>query len=253
MMKDNIKLFVIQVLAHLGLLCLIIYGAWYHWILSLVVYLFTGCFGITMTYHRLLSHKSWNAPRWWRVFGSLCGVWGCVGSPIAWVATHRAHHRDSDGPSDPHSPLQKSWWRIQWFSMFESTQVRYAVDLLRDPFQVFIHKHYFSIHILIILTLLIEPMLVISLYLAPAAILWNAGSAVNNLGHLLGYRNTETKDNSKCNLILGYCVFGEGWHNNHHAAPASASFQRKWWEFDLGYFLIRRLDNVNKVTGTDRV
>ncbi len=217
-------------------------GSWYHWLTSFVVYCFTGCFGITMTYHRMLSHKAWTGPIWWNKFGSLCGFYGIVGSPIAWVATHRAHHRDTDGPEDPHSPMQQPWWRVQWFSMLDDVKPKYAVDLFRDQFQVLLHKRYFAIHAIILLVLMmIDPMLAICAYLAPAAILWNAGSMINSITHIHGYRNFETNDNSRCNLLLGYLVFGEGWHNNHHANPKNASFKTQWWEVDIGHMVITLL------------
>lgn len=239
-MSDPRKIFLLQIIAHLSLLAVIIFGSWYDYIAVLIVYFITGCFGVTMTYHRLLAHKSWNAPQWWRYFGSLSGIWGIVGSPIAWVATHRAHHRYTDDMHDPHSPQYKPWWKIQWLSMFQPVPVKYSVDLLRDPFQTFIHRHYFTIHAGIIISLLIiSPWLLLVIYFAPAALLWNAGSAINTITHKFGYRNHETKDNSRCNLFLGYFVFGEGWHNNHHALPASPTFKSKWWEFDIGHFFIR--------------
>jgi stearoyl-CoA desaturase (delta-9 desaturase) len=237
---DSVRLLVLQAIAHVGFLYLLFTGSWFEWFIVFSVYFITGCFGITVTYHRLLSHKSWKAPTWWVYFGSLCGFYGVVGSPIAWVATHRAHHRDPDGPKDPHSPIHRTWWSVQWLSMFEEVNVRYAVDLLRSPFQLFLHKHYFAIHgLFVILMSMISMHWLVVLYLAPAALLWNAGSSINTVSHLFGYRNTETKDNSRCNFTLGYFVWGEGWHNNHHATPASASFQKKWWELDIGYQVIR--------------
>lgn len=245
---DSTKLLFLQIVAHACLVYMLFSGTALMWAATIFVYFVTGCLGITVTYHRLLSHKAWNPPAWWRIFGSLCGFYGVVGSPLAWVATHRAHHRDSDGPLDPHSPLHKPWWKVQWLSMYESVNVRYAVDLLRSPFHVFLHKHYFAIHAVIIyILLMIDPLVAVCCYFAPAAILWNAGSAVNTVGHLWGYRNTETKDNSQCNPLLGYFVWGEGWHNNHHASPASASFQKKWWEYDIGYQIIRLVgEDANK-------
>lgn len=248
MKKDSWLLFGMQALAHLAFVYLVFNGTPGDWLICFAVYFVTGCFGITMTYHRLLSHKAWNAPNWWYYFGSLCGAYGLVGSPLAWVSTHRAHHRDSDGPTDPHSPIQKPWWRVQWFSMFDAVGLRYGLDLLRNHFQMTLHKQYFMLHATVIVAfLLINPALLIPAYLAPAALLWNAGSCINTINHKYGYRNYETKDNSQCNLILGFFVFGEGWHNNHHAFPASASFQSKWWEFDLGYWFVKKVEYVSKL------
>lgn len=238
-MKDSYKLFTLQLFAHLAIIPMIIYAQWYHWAAAIAVY-FIGGTSITVTYHRLLSHKAWVAPRWFEIVGTLFSTYIAVGSSIGWVATHRQHHRYTDKHGDPHSPNTQPWWRVQWFSMFEPVNVKYAVDLLRDKFHLTIHQKYFHIHVSIgLILLLFDPFAVVYLYLVPAALVWNAGSAINTLNHKLGYRNYETKDNSTCSFLTGYLVFGEGWHNNHHADPASEKFQRKWWEFDLGYQVIK--------------
>ena len=195
-----------------------------------------------MTFHRLLSHNSYNSPKWFYYLGTLCGFYGLTGSPIAWAAVHREHHRYTDKELDPHSPLHKSFISIQWLSMFETPKVRYVPDLLKDKFQVFLHKNYFYIHACIAITfLLIDPFMLVYLYLVPAAILWNAGSFINTLTHMFGYRNYDTKDNSKNLFLLGFLMWGEGWHNNHHASPTNSQFGKKWWEIDIGGFLIRKL------------
>jgi stearoyl-CoA desaturase (delta-9 desaturase) len=67
------------------------------------------------------------------------------------------------------------------------------------------------------------------------------GSFVNTINHKYGYRNIKTSDNSVNNIILGYLSSGEGWHNNHHATPSNPKFGKKWWEFDLGYYIIRAI------------
>ena len=98
-MKENYfkwALFFSQVIAHLSIIPMIMYGSWYHWLIGFFVYFITGCFGMTMTFHRLLSHKSWNAPKWFHYFGSLAGFYGLTGSTIGWVAIHRQHHHHTD-------------------------------------------------------------------------------------------------------------------------------------------------------------
>jgi stearoyl-CoA desaturase (delta-9 desaturase) len=88
-------------------------------------------------------------------------------------------------------------------------------------------------------------MLLLSAYLVPAMILWNAGSFINTLTHMTGYRNHETNDNSTNIPLLGILMWGEGWHNNHHWQPSNASFKFKWWEFDLGGWFITLLEDKN--------
>jgi stearoyl-CoA desaturase (delta-9 desaturase) len=69
--------------------------------------------------------------------------------------------------------------------------------------------------------------------------MWHAGSFINTVNHMLGYKTNTIKDSSTNNFFTGYLVSGEGWHNNHHAAPADAQFGKKWWEFDLGWQVIK--------------
>lgn len=247
MKRDSFLLFFAQLIAHLSIIPLIMYGQWYHYLMAFFVYFVTGCLGMTMTFHRLLSHKSYNSPKWFYYLGTLCGFYGLTGSPIAWAAVHREHHRYTDKELDPHSPLHKSFVSIQWLSMFETAKIRYVPDLLRDKFQVFLHKNYFYIHACIaIILFLIDPFMLVYLYLVPAAILWNAGSFINTLTHMFGYRNHDTKDSSTNLFLLGLLMWGEGWHNNHHASPANHYFGEKWWEIDIGGILIERLDPVSR-------
>lgn len=241
LVPDKYMLFAFQILAHAALIYQIIYGSWGDWAVTLLVYFLTGCFGMTMTFHRLLSHKSWNAPRWFEVVGTLLGTYGLTGSSIGWVAIHREHHHHTDREGDPHSPEHKGFFRVQWLSMFERPDPKYAMHLIRDPFHLALHKYYFVLHlsILLLLSSLVGIEACISWYLAPAAILWNAGSLINTATHMVGYRNHATKDNSTNIWLLGYLMWGEGWHNNHHHQPSNSRFGEKWWEYDIGHAFIR--------------
>jgi stearoyl-CoA desaturase (delta-9 desaturase) len=86
---------------------------------------------------------------------------------------------------------------------------------------------------------MVYPFGVVSLYLAPIALNWIVSGLINNLTHITGYRNFDTKDNSGNMLTLGYISFGEGWHNNHHADPKNPRYGYKWWELDFSHFLIK--------------
>ena len=237
------RLLFAQIVAHLSIIPMILYGHWYHWVIAFFVYFLTGCFGMTMTFHRLLSHKSWNPPKWFEYVGTFLGTYGLTGSSIAWTAIHREHHHHTDDEQDPHSPLYKGFVHVQWMSMFDIPKPRYAAHLLRSKYHVFLHKNYMLIHLCILVTLLaINPMLAVSAYLFPAAILWNMGSFINTISHMVGYRNAESNDHSRNVYWLGYLMWGEGWHNNHHANPTNSSFKVKWWEFDVGGWFIERLN-----------
>lgn len=236
-------LLIMQLLAHASLLCSVLWFTPHDWLCAVAVYFVTGLFGMSVTYHRLLTHNSWDAPRWLRNLGALVGSYGMIGSPVSWVAMHRTHHQLIDTEGDPQSPLVLRWWMVQWFPMMHDVDLRYSSDLLRDPFQVRLHRVYELMHLATVLFLLTTFGLHATMvwYLTPAAILWNAGSMVDTLCSYKGYRRFETDDSSHNLWPLGILVFGEGFHNNHHGSPITASFSRAWWEVDLGGVLIRCL------------
>lgn len=234
-------LFLFQVIAHLSIIPMLLTADVEHYVFAFIVYFFTGCIGMSMTYHRLLAHKSWKSPYWFEVFGTLCATFGLTGSSLAWCSVHREHHLKSDKPEDPHSPLQMKWWKVQFLSMYHKPNVLFMRDKLKSSFHQFVHQNYFFINLAYAFTLLLiaGPFALIYAWLFPACILWNSGSLVNTAGHLFGYRNFETLDNSKNNMLLALLTWGEGWHNNHHHNPANYNFKHKWFEWDIAGFLIR--------------
>lgn len=202
-----------------------------------------------MTFHRLVSHKAWKAPQWFTYLGVFLGSIGLTGTALAWAAIHRQHHMGPDRDIDPHSPNRTPWWRVQFFSMYYRPNLRHVKDLLKKPYIVFFHRYYLIIQLAYAFILyLVDPFAVIYAYLAPAAILWHAGSLINTLGHKFGYRNYKTLDKSVNNLFLGIFMWGEGWHNNHHARPFAKSFKRRFWELDISALIIRMIEQRTKNT-----
>lgn len=241
MMMSYIILFH-QILAHIALIILLFFFPVKYWLITLLVYCIIYCFGGTITYHRLLSHNSFKPKAWFYYLGSLLGLLSCSGSPIAWVAIHRKHHRFVDKEKDPHSMRFMSWYQVQWLSMLVPVEAKYATHLLRSQFQIFLHRNYFFIHLAYAgLLFLLDPKLLIYFYLAPAALVWEAGSIINTICHKWGYKNYPLEDDSKNNRLVSWLTFGEGLHNNHHARQASPNFNRKSGELDLGGFFIKLL------------
>lgn len=195
-----------------------------------------------MTFHRLFSHRSWRAPGLFEVIGSIAGSLGLSGSPLAWVAMHRQHHQYPDRPKDPHSPAQSGLWSVYVSPVFFRPNFRYVRDLLSSPFQKFLHRKYFLINFSFDVSLgLIDPRLILTAHWIPATALWIASWAVNGLGHSMGYRNFKLSDQSRNNLWLGFLVFGEGWHNNHHRYPTRPNFKVRAFEMDMSGSLIKIL------------
>lgn len=209
--------------------------------LSLFVYFLTGCLGITITFHRYLSHKSFKMSKPMEYLLSIFGALGGTGSPLGWVAVHKNHHKYSDREGDPHSPRQYGW-RILFSTYkfeFDKWQVRH---LICDPFHLALHNYY---HLWIILwagTLwFISAKLLIFGFIIPVTIqLW--ASNLSNWGnHLFGYRNFATPEYSTNTWWLAAITWGEGWHNNHHRYPNRWNFRHKWWEIDISSWVIRLL------------
>ena len=140
MNKNSLYLFVLQLIAHISLIPMVIFGTWHHYLIVLIVYFLTGCLGMTMTYHRLLSHRSWHPPKLMEYFFVILATVGLTGSAISWVAIHRKHHKYTDQPEDPHSPIHKGWFYCHFLSMFEKVELKYTLDLIKEPFYRFCSK-----------------------------------------------------------------------------------------------------------------
>jgi stearoyl-CoA desaturase (Delta-9 desaturase) len=234
-------------------------------VLFLVMWLATGL-GLTVGYHRLFSHRAFTAAPAVSVALLILGSMAGRGPMISWVAMHRRHHECSDREGDLHSPnmhgasaLQRlrGWLHAHWTWMMRHDYpnvARYTPDLLRDPVLMWANRRYY---LWVALGLLIPAaaggIFTQSLMGVLTGFLWGGAvrmfvveqsmSAINSFTHLLGSRPFQTADdNSRNSSLLGLLVWGEGWHNNHHAFPNSAAFGLKRRQIDFGYWLIRLLE-----------
>lgn len=226
-----------------------------------------GAFGVNLGYHRLLTHRSFKCPLWLEHAFALLAVWCVEDTPARWVATHRMHHHRSDERPDPHSPLVNLFWSHMGWLFLENSDLsrqvgyeRYARDILRDRFYRFIERYvvwvtlaqsvlYFAVAFPIALALGDAPREAVqfaaSIWLwgvvVRTVIVWHITWSVNSFAHVFGYQNYDTGDHSRNNIWVAIATSGEGWHNNHHSEPSSACNQRRWWEIDLIYYLLRLL------------
>ncbi len=230
------------------------------------VYVF-GAAGINLCYHRLLTHRSFKCPLWLEHAFALIAVCCVEDTPARWVAAHRMHHHRSDERADPHSPLVNVFWSHMGWLFLENTDLgrnaaydRYARDIIRDKFYRWIERYvvwitlaqsavYFAAGFLIELapggSTIEAVQFGASVWLWGVVVrtifVWHITWSVNSFSHVFGYQNYETNDNSRNNAFVAIITSGEGWHNNHHAEPNSASNQRHWWEIDLTFLLLRLL------------
>jgi stearoyl-CoA desaturase (delta-9 desaturase) len=229
-----------------------------------------GTLGINLCYHRLLTHRSFDCPKWLEHALAILGVCCLQDTPARWVGVHRLHHQHSDEPPDPHSPLVTFLWgHVGWLLIpnHELSRMqlyeRYAKDLLRERFYMNLERRFLWVWInLLQWVVFFVAGLVIGLIATGAAwaasvqfalsvlvwgvfvrtvLVWHITWSINSVTHLWGYRNYDTDENSRNNLLIGYISNGEGWHNNHHAQPRAAAHGHKWWEFDVTYLTIQAL------------
>lgn len=247
---------------HVGALAAPWFFTWEALAVMLVLHWFNGCIGITLGFHRLLTHSSFQTTKFMKYLMAFVGGLAGEGSAIEWVANHRKHHALSDKPGDPHSPHDGAWWsHMLWLGYSykgqdaEDHQRRWAPDLAKDPMMrwvgaMFLPSHFVSGAALTALgywlggTHMAISFLVYTVFLRLCLVL-HATWLVNSASHMWGYKNYETTDDSRNNWFVALCTYGEGWHNNHHAYPRMAPHGHKWWEVDITYNIIRLM----KLTG----
>jgi stearoyl-CoA desaturase (Delta-9 desaturase) len=235
-----------------------------------VMYVLTGL-GVTVGFHRLLTHRSFQAPKPLEYGFAVLGSMAVQGPVMSWVADHRKHHAHADEEGDPHSPhvghgdgvggVLRGLWHAHTGWLF-STQGRasarrYARDLYEDPGMRAINR---AFPWLVLLSLAIPALagwaLTGTLAGAATGLLWgglvrifavhHVTWSVNSVCHFLGSRRFETDDESTNVPWLALVSFGESWHHNHHAFPRSAQHGLRRWErlLDPSALVIKGLEKV---------
>jgi stearoyl-CoA desaturase (delta-9 desaturase) len=241
---------------------------WHDIVVFLIVYTLTGL-GITIGFHRLLTHRAFKTKPWLRGTFAALGSAAIEGPVISWVADHRKHHAFADQEGDPHSPHVDhghglkgtlkglAHAHVGW--LFIHTQrgnkERYAPDLMRDPVIRWVDRTF----VLWVAAGLILPFLLGwaiggTLMAGLTGLLWgglvrmlvlhHVTYSINSLCHFFGRRDFDTDDESRNLLWLAPLSFGESWHNNHHAFPTSAKHGLRAWQIDISAWVIRALEAV---------
>jgi stearoyl-CoA desaturase (delta-9 desaturase) len=198
--------------------------------------------GVNIGYHRLISHRSFQTYDFIEKFFSVLGVLTIIGSPLAWTAIHRQHHRSAETSKDPHSPYILGKFNA-WVGLWnkDPLDLKLIRDMRKNKFQKFLHHNYLSIIIAYCIILaLINPLLVIFAFSIPACLSLFSTSAVIVIAHFQGYKTYDLKhDQARNSWVTHVLSLGEGWHNNHHAKPYQWNQGEKWWEFDPPSWIIR--------------
>ncbi|HEX2051692.1 MAG TPA: acyl-CoA desaturase [Actinomycetota bacterium] len=235
--------------------------------IALAFYLVTG-FGVTVGYHRLFTHRSFDAARPLKIALAVAGSMAVQGSLIEWVATHRRHHAFSDRDGDPHSPhlddgpgvagVVRGLWHahVGWLAAPERTVAeRWAPDLLRDRDLVLVDRLFPLLTGLSFALPAVAGWLVTGTAAgAVTAFLWGSlvrvfllhhvTWSINSICHFYGRRPFSSDDFSTNNWVLSLLSFGESWHNNHHAFPSSAVHGIGRGQVDVSAALIRAFERL---------
>ncbi len=255
---------ILPALAVVAGIALAIVGRGVNWLdvgLAIGFYVVTA-HGVTVGYHRLLTHRSFTANRPVKIALAIAGSMAIQGGVIRWVADHRKHHQHSDADGDPHSPWRYGggfrgltrglWWaHTGWlFDRKQAVKRRYAPDLLDDRDLARIHALF---PLWVALSVLVPPAIAWavsgSFEVAAGALLWaslvrifllhHVTFAINSICHVAGRRPYRTRDRSTNFWPLAILSMGESWHNFHHADPTAARHGVGRGQLDSSARLIR--------------
>lgn len=211
------SLFAGQVASMLAIVPLFMYATAAQLVITATMYSGIMLFGLTLGYHRYLSHKMFKCPKWFEIVMLFFAHIMMVGPAILWVATHRAHHKFTDTEKDPHSPLFKGYFYAHFLQVFTEPNIKWAGNLLRDNLYRFQHRFYWElIGVYALVLALIDPFALIYAWLAPAGFAKLIGSSVFSYSHRNGKAHND--------LIVGLLTFGEGFHTIHHETQRETLF-----------------------------
>ncbi|MDQ3937003.1 MAG: fatty acid desaturase [Actinomycetota bacterium] len=232
-------------------------------------------FGVTIGYHRLLTHGAFQTHRWVRYLFAVLGSMSLQGSVLDWVADHRKHHAHTDEEGDPHSPhvghgsgLRGLWHAHMGWLLEHQGQAdwkKYARELYEDPGMRWINRHFLH---LTALSLLLPAALGCALHgwspegfarglvwggLVRAFLLHHITWSINSVCHFFGRRRFDVDDRSTNVAWLALPSLGEAWHHNHHAFPRSAEHGLRRWEVDPSALVIRALERLGLAWNVVRI
>lgn len=245
---------------------MVVWGWGFNWTdlwLLLLMYV-TTVLGITVGFHRLFVHRSFDTYVWVKFVWAVLGSMAVQGPLFRWVARHRTHHQHADTDEDPHSPhhsgegvkgILKGFWHAHVGWLFEPEPPdldRYIKDL-KSSRALKIASQLFPLWVAIglLVPAIIGGVLTGSWGGFVTGLVWggfvriflvhHVTWSVNSACHLWGSQPYKSHDQSRNNLLFGILALGEGWHNTHHAFPSSARHGLRWWQIDVSYCIIRIL------------
>ena len=237
----------------------------FDWILSFVMYVVTGM-GITVGYHRLVSHQSFECPDWVKRCALVAGGWALQNSALIWCADHIRHHARTDTDEDPYN-ASRGFWHSHCGWLFYETPHRtdkYEIRLRRDPVILWQHRYYW----VIVVSGLAVPFALgvwwhqgwmggVSTLLLGGLfrmfMVLNSTFTINSLCHMIGSQPHGTQDSSRDSWLISFVSFGEGYHNYHHTYARDYRNGPKWYNFDPSKWIIYTLSLFGLATNLRRL
>lgn len=225
---------------------------WWGYIVVLMVFTQATIFGVTLYLHRCQAHRALEMHPILSHFFRLW-LWLSTGMVTKeWAAIHRKHHARVETDEDPHSPVTRGIKKVFWEgaelyraeAKVKETMVRYGEGTPDDWIERNVYTRFNGAGIYLMLAINLVCFGPLGLTIWALQMIWIplfAAGVINGIGHYWGYRNYEVKDNSRNLTPIAFFLGGEELHNNHHAFATSAKFSAKWWEFDIGWLMIRLL------------
>jgi fatty-acid desaturase len=264
-----------MVFIHIMAIAAIPFFSWQNVAAFMVVNFIANCLGITLCYHRLLTHRSFKVNKFWERVLATCGILALQGSPLEWVSHHRMHHAGSDTPKDPHNANRGFWFsHIGWLFWIvpefddRDLQRRYARDIGRDPYMRWLESVTAQIGWQVALGTLLWViggfgMMMWGVFFR-LAFCYHCTWLVNSAAHFWGsQRYKDVGDRSRNNWWVALLTWGEGWHNNHHRHEQLAPAGHRWYEIDITMGVIRIMqflgiathvkDEIPSVTVADNI
>ncbi len=229
------------------------YGyTWVDWTLFGVLYVVTGL-GITVGYHRLISHRSFHCPDAVRIAFLVFGAWAMENSAFKWCSDHVRHHAKVDHDEDPYNAKRGFWHsHILWiFHKTPGANAKYEAIFLKDKWVMWQYRNYLPI----VLSGFLLPAVIGYLHrgwigaisglllggMARAFLVLNSTFCINSICHLWGTQPHSTVNSSRDSWWVSLVTFGEGYHNYHHSYPRDYRNGPLWYNFDPSKWLIYTL------------
>lgn len=220
--------------------------SWELLLLAVASYFFRMFF-ITAAYHRYFSHRTFKTSRAFQFVLAFFGATATQKGALWWASHHRQHHKYSDAPQDPHSPVQGGlWWsHVGWLLSPEAdaTDMSRIKDFAKFPELRWLNRYHLvpTFAFGIVMFLMGSWEWVVWGYFVSTVMLWHGTFTINSLTHVIGRKRFPSGDESRNHWLLAIITMGEGWHNNHHYYQSCARQGFYWWEYDVSYYVIRAL------------